>query len=390
MVARTFVFAALLCLVGFVSPAEQTLADDIDRWIELLGHDSYKMRESASEALARNGLRAISALRAAQDHPDAEVRIRARRILEQLGKTELQEAVQAFLRDPEGNGKHEQVPAWPQFRDVTGDSPSARKLYGEILEAELPLLLAHQAKDPNLEMRFLGRFEKLLPEWEDSPFEQDSPSLGSCAMVVFLGGEIGIPAEMEYDFFRLMCYRKLSVPTTSGSKSAVLKHLMRRWILTGTNHNSPGYRLQIAFRYGLGPTAEKVALRTIENRDQYNLSSLKYAVLALGKYGYRQNLRPLESLLDDDRVGLEFMYAEQPIRVQIRDLALAVLVSRALYDLKDFGFDRVKRDRFYYFHPTSIYFEKDQQREAAVAKWHKHRTRLFYEDEEPADKQASF
>ncbi len=61
------------------SPAEQVT---INHWIELLGDNSYLVRENASRKLVERGPAALAALRRALDHPDLEVKRRATQCIE--------------------------------------------------------------------------------------------------------------------------------------------------------------------------------------------------------------------------------------------------------------------------------------------------------------------
>lgn len=64
--------------------ARKVSADDIQQLILQLGHDKYRMREKASQELIALGRSALPALEEATSSLDAEIRMRAYRILEAI------------------------------------------------------------------------------------------------------------------------------------------------------------------------------------------------------------------------------------------------------------------------------------------------------------------
>ena len=55
--------------------------DEIDRWINDLGDDSYTVRQAAAERLTAGGFAARAALDEVADGPDPEIRSAARRLV---------------------------------------------------------------------------------------------------------------------------------------------------------------------------------------------------------------------------------------------------------------------------------------------------------------------
>lgn len=78
---RTLWLTALLGLAPLAAAGAQTTADPptppgLDRLVEQLGDADYRKRDLAIQQLAAHGLKALPALKAALNHPDAEVRRR--------------------------------------------------------------------------------------------------------------------------------------------------------------------------------------------------------------------------------------------------------------------------------------------------------------------------
>src|SRR4029078_8047220 len=116
-------------------------ADQIARLIADLGSEEYTIRESASEQLTRIGLPAFSALEAAANHPDREVRYRSQRILRVIRRHHIERRLEAFL-----SGKDEAddypLPAWNRFSKRYGDGPEQRNLLVDMQRPDADLLRA--------------------------------------------------------------------------------------------------------------------------------------------------------------------------------------------------------------------------------------------------------
>jgi hypothetical protein len=86
-----FVVPGLLALLLGAAPADPKPAEppavDPARLVVQLGDEDFQKREQATEQLRKQGLAAISALRAAANHPDLEVRQRVQELLAPLERT---------------------------------------------------------------------------------------------------------------------------------------------------------------------------------------------------------------------------------------------------------------------------------------------------------------
>jgi hypothetical protein len=123
--------ATVLVLVGGVAalPEKQTQSNQVSQLIKQLGDDEFAKREAASHALAKVGEPALAALRkAAAASEDAEVRLRARRLIARI------ENAVPHLRDTRTffNGKDltgwEGLPGYWQVKDgaIVGAPPAGR------------------------------------------------------------------------------------------------------------------------------------------------------------------------------------------------------------------------------------------------------------------------
>jgi hypothetical protein len=55
--------------------------------------------------------------------------------------------------------------------------------------------------------------------------------------------------------------------------------------------------------------------------------------------------------------------------VQIRDLALVVLLQRTGQNPLDYGYAQARQQRQHLYAPETLYLNNDEERVAAVAKW---------------------
>lgn len=138
-----FALAVVMCLL-LVAVAESTETDHqaeakIDKLIAQLGSPQFRIREAADEQLSTMGLAAYEALLEVVDHPDIEIRLRARRIIEKLRG--------GFLID---GLSEELVPLLEEYHSKTVEERRE-------LMVELQGLLPHQGADA---LARLARFEE--------------------------------------------------------------------------------------------------------------------------------------------------------------------------------------------------------------------------------------
>jgi hypothetical protein len=111
-------------------------AEEIQKLIQQLGHDSFAVREEATKRLAEIGRPAVPALREALRNKDAEVRQRAQRILEGI-LTSVEFAIDG-LKDKDATARKEAAETLERL------GPAAKEALPALLEA---------LKDPNEDVR---------------------------------------------------------------------------------------------------------------------------------------------------------------------------------------------------------------------------------------------
>ena len=96
----------------------------------------------------------------------------------------------------------------------------------------------------------------------------------------------------------------------------------------------------------------------------------KMALLAINRFGNATHISQVESLLKDKSV-LPAAGGQQRVKVQVRDIALATLLTLARLDHKTHGFPPARLDQLKRFDVSSLEFASDGDRQAALDKWEK-------------------
>ena len=119
----------------------QPVAVDLtpDQLVEQLGAEEFIHRQLATEALTELGLPALEAVKRGVEHPDPEVRYRARQVLRAIRQLDRQRLINTFAAGQDLQAADE-LPGWPEFRALVGDDEQSRSLYVEMLEAEWAFL----------------------------------------------------------------------------------------------------------------------------------------------------------------------------------------------------------------------------------------------------------
>jgi hypothetical protein len=93
------------------------------------------------------------------------------------------------------------------------------------------------------------------------------------------------------------------------------------------------------------------------------------ALVVLGKFGGKDELPLVEPFLKDAQAFVEYNGNNQPMQVQVRDVALMATIQLAGQNPKDFGFDRYQANERVPFNSLMIAFRSDKERTAAFEKW---------------------
>ncbi|MCC7085263.1 MAG: hypothetical protein IT427_09675 [Pirellulales bacterium] len=381
-----------------VSASDRSSVARLSKLVAELGDETYAVREGATNQLIRAGIEAKPALLAALSSTDAEVRFRAKRVLEIIVEGDFQRRLKAFAEDVDGR-RQLSLPGWNAFKEFVGDDRMARSLFVDMQQAE-PLLLDAYDHDPQLASQTLAERSqavqlnasgRLLNRARNIaiPGMAIQPALGSSLALLWVGGDAAVPVKDDVaDRFRLVLTPSelRSAIAAGDERSQLCRKIVGRWIGRDVGETATYYNLLTALQYDF-PEGLQPAVRTLKKGNaQKNIRYL--AALMIGNHGGKEHLPLIEPMLkDSDRL---FGGAAQNLRVaaapanpaaakravmetQMRDVALVVAIKLRGQDPTKFGFKMLtaadQKQLQIQTAQSRMGFPNDDQRLAAFQKW---------------------
>lgn len=372
-----------LTQTGQVGDADRDASADADmqRLIAELGADDYRTREAATEALIDLGPAAASSVEEAAKSPVLEVRTRAERILSIVSRESFERDIEAFVADVDGRAGTT-LPGWERARARLGDTRDARHLYAQMYRAEPALFAAY---GPDDDASAATSFNLRVDELHDAHLGRNrihyrlrdklQQAISTNMMALLF---VGADRDLELSPTSVLKFRSIFMQSWPPARvqAAAERDYLRDWLATWIMHrfslNQREYEaILLGMRYEVPQTLE-LALRVLDRRE--NQHSVMYAALCVGKYGEEWHLPRLESLLDNASVVAEPHHRVDnravQYKVQLRDMALYVLLSRTGQDPQEYGFLELNPNTEYLYLSQSVAFDGDETRERALAKWH--------------------
>jgi hypothetical protein len=385
-----------------VSTGERSNIARLNKLIGELGDEAFAVREEATNQLIRAGIEAKPQLIAALSSADAEVRFRAKRVLEIVVEGDFQRRLKAFAEDVDGKRKLK-MPGWSKFKELAGEDRVARAMFVEMQQAEPTLLEAYEG-EPNgaaqalaerlqiIQLNSNGRFNRL----NRNMFFQTSnlqPALAGSLAMLLIGGDESVPMKEEVaERFKLIQtpaeFR--TALTSADPRSTLCRKILGRWIRRDVSESATYTNLTTALTYDLSEGLEP-AVRMLKKGNAKN-TTVYQAALIVGNYGDKEHLPLIAPLLTDNNVvfngaaaGFRIAGVNQgqaPVRVviqtQVRDIALAVTIKLSGQNPADFGFDSLKATQaqgeqkpaqLQLAQSNKMGFRNDDDRTAAFKKW---------------------
>lgn len=346
---------------------------EVARLVQDLGAPSFAVREHATRELTSLGVVALPELERAAESVDAEVRARARSILIDVRQADFHDRLEAFASDVDGT-HHQSLPGWDQFASLLGTGRQARELFVQMQRAEPDLLLA-LSKSPKAATEALEGRSAVIAQQATHRNPQDPLTVGTVATMLLLGSSEGVTVgeQIGAQLYPWMIRQNIfELSISKGTISQPLKKLLGRWVVKDANLTTTLENLRFADTYGLRPEALDLATRLLTN-DQSRANVRHFALLMVAKFGNRQHLPLVEKMLEDSN-SCGSLPAGNPasgsqVDLQVRDIALAVLVHLTNQNLRDYG------NLFPQPYPAApiqvgiLVFSEQAQRDAAMKKW---------------------
>lgn len=333
-----------------------------------LGADQFAAREKATDELIRLGLAALPALEEGRDHTDREIRYRCRRIGDVVRENDFQRRLEAFARNQD-EGEAYDLPGWTEFREMLGHDPTARALFVEIQKEESDSMKAFADGPKAVASTLEVRTQQLIQATR--LFRSEVP-LGSVAAMLIMSAneEISLSPQASSSLYSLCYQSSFQQAMIGGPHQQQMRKLLGAWIRRGSDW-SAYQAMSLAMLYdleeGLVP-----ATRALANMGS-QVHIRQYAILTIGKMGGDEHIPLLEGLLEDTTLTSQRTINRVKYQTQLRDVALATLLHMTKQDHKKFGFERIQAHSRMLFNTSTLGFKDDEQRKAALDKWHEFR-----------------
>jgi hypothetical protein len=370
-------------------PAPAKDADEIAKLVVQLGDDLFAVRENASNQLVEKGIAAKPQLTAALESKDAEVRMRAKRILSDVVEADFQRRLSAFSADVDGK-QGLTLPGWAEFTELVGNDRAARDLFVEMQQAEGPLMDAYgegpKVASEKLRVQLASEppvidrnaMVAAIRNRRPVPLPQSSTSsLGAILAWMFVAGDPTVPITDDIVQRVVMLPQntvfQLAVPPNQKQidrRAEVCRKILARWIGRDVSPTYASTNLALAWKYNLkeGLSPAVATLKRGKTREDPMARCL--AMLLVGEFGNKEHLAILEPFLDDSTTRFDSPGPNHPIQTQARDIALAMSVKLAGQDPKQFGFPRWKDVKDLPASPLlTLGFGNQAERDAAFKKW---------------------
>ncbi len=367
---------ALICVawVYFMTWAEEVWAERTEQraaeLVRQLGSPVYAEREEASRELSRYGVNAREPLVAALHDPDAEIRFRARAILAVIRESDLAARIESFAADVDGQRKVT-LPGWNYFRKQVGEDRLSRGLFVEMQKAEPAILELIEQGDFKEATESLAERCQSLMEMLQTPNARARGQITTGSVATFLlvaaAPDVGIDDQVGVQLNNFIYQSNFQTAARNSNQSTLLKKMLTQWITKESDSTVGYYNLMLAFNFEL-PEGLEIALRLL-NGGGGQTHMRQYALLAVGRFGAQKHISVVEPYLNDATICFTQQVNNRQIQVQVRDIALGVLVKMSGLDMKEYGFEGAQPHPQMLFNPGSLSFADPAKRDAAIKKW---------------------
>jgi hypothetical protein len=368
---------ALAGTAGKANQAARSWGDSADSAAKLvpqLGSELFSIREATTNQLMQMGIAIKPVLVAALDDSDAEIRMRARRILTTVVDADFQHRLALFAEDVR-DARHYDLPGWSRFRKLVGSDRAARNLFVEMQRAEPNLMVAFEAgQEPAarmLETRI--RFAQAAFQGRIG-FSSNGLSVGSIAALLFVGSDKSINLADDYalQLGNLPYYQPFQSAIVAGQQSELLKKILGPWIARDASQTLIYQNLYLAMRFNLKEGLDP-AIRLLQQPGA--VPQVKpLALLAISKFGGKEHLPLVEPFMRATDLCAQVDVNGIRYVTQVRDVALFASLRLAGQEPKGYGFTRVPPNDQLLYQIANFGFRTDLERDEAFKKWSEWRT----------------
>lgn len=355
LIAPLLVFCAVTAWCCLAEPAksddlaiaEATTGNKVpalaDQLVLKLGDSSFQVRERASRELLELGLEVRSALETGMQRQNLEIALRCRNLWDEI-------------RINVGR---------QQVTSVIGDAPAAGELFEKMFQADPPLWYVFVINPQPASELFPGRRTQLQQILEQ-PTVAKSILEGSLANAFYFG-VLAKQANPQQQLESMDDLLRVGRCQQALQDNESLRALRDMWAIATANDEPSIDKLIAAMKAGR-PDAAPIARKILAD-ERLPAGDRQYALLALAKIRSPADDALVRQALTDS-TPLDTLFIQGfVIKTQVRDVALAVAISRAGYDPTRFGFAHAKPDPYTVYSPATLGFENDTQRKHAIKAW---------------------
>ena len=362
------ILAGWLLLV-FLADTESTP----ETWVQRLGSDDFATRELAESELSRLGLPALLSIEFGLNHADPEIRRRCRNLVQGLREADHQNKLGKFQK---GTGT---LPGWDRFCTLLPkERPETRKFYADIWASDPGFI---EEVELNPDRAAITIFAKVQSLQLNSPriIRANSPmvnpyTVNDVAAVMFAAQHP--KARVQSDRLQLvtsLLYGQNIQGALSGKNGAVvhegLRTLVTSWMRSQVDIQAQMQSLYLCQNLEL---KEGVLLaRDLLKSGRLQPHGRGVACSLIGRLGTRENIPDIAPLLSDSAHMNNFQVRPREMgTVQVRDVALAILVHLTGQSHKEYGFGFATAGQAFQVGSTyNMGFLAEDKRLEALKKW---------------------
>lgn len=341
-----------------------------DALVRRLGSDDFATRESAEAELSRLGLPALGAIEAGLRDADPEVRRRCQELSFSLRKQNQVERLARFVAGADN------LPGWERFRKLMGQRADSRKVYAEIYGSDPNFVDDVEARPEQAATIIAAKVQTL----QVSQMRRvTSPALtpftaNDVAVVLFAAQhpQARIPSDKLHLLTSLL-YGQNIQGALSGKNGAVVNENLRTivvaWMRSQTDLQAQMQSLYLCQNLDL---KDGVFLaRDLLKGGRLPPHGRGVACSLIGRLGGKDNIPDLVPLLSDATHMNNFQVRPKMTgTVQVRDVALAILIHITGQSHKDYGYGFTQVGQAFQIGSTyNMGFLEESKRLEALKKW---------------------
>ncbi len=339
---------------------------DAPNEVQALASDSYRRREVARQRLLAGGRAAEAALAAGLASADLEVRAASRELLLSLAETEQERQIARLLSGPKSPEAVE-LPGWKRFSEAVGEAPQHRALFVRIVRTHAASLAWLDQLDSGTagsdQDTLLSEMNSFLPI-EIAGLSQGDPDQWGLLLLAASQPELRAAPVLSSRLRGSLLNPAVGERLLASPHQATLRQLIAHWLEVSSQQYINESMLKISLAYECGDVATRLAMQTMESR-QATPASLVAAMTLLARLEPELARRELPRAVNDVRVWHIVVTRRGPIRSQVGDVALALLLYLDDRDPREVGFDSLQADPQTIYRDYSLGFDDESRRRQA-------------------------